>query len=69
MSKKPAKMAIFWRLFLAKSNKMQRNGHFELGVQLRIASTSDPEVSFDFWSDGPNRVEELGSEISDVLII
>ena len=28
-----------------------------------------PEVSFDFWLDGPNRVEELGSEISDILII
>ena len=28
-----------------------------------------PEVSFDFWLDGSNRVEELGSEISDVSII
>ena len=24
---------------------------------------------FDFWLDGPNRVGELGSEISDILII
>ena len=28
-----------------------------------------PEVSFDFWLDGPKRVGELGSEISDILII
>ena len=28
-----------------------------------------PEVSFDFWLDGPNRVGELGSVVSDVLIV
>ena len=33
------------------------------------AADRPPEVSFDFWLDGPNRVEELGSEISDVSIV
>ena len=38
-------------------------------LALVSAAHRPPEVSFDFWLDGPNRVEEFGSEISDILII
>ena len=37
--------------------------------KVRFVVNRPPEVSFDFWLDEPNRVVELGSEISDILII